>query len=153
MELQENAFVRWTSSVAADLELDDDAEFVEKVSYVGQIVRFNDERVQIQIQQPQSCVISVPRDDGKFEPAEKPEDWGFVAPPPKAPASAPARRPKPRTRKKKEGKTKPELVADLFRDDMPKSRADAIKRVVEAGICGTDAAASTAWNSAKKLLT
>lgn len=135
-------FVRWTNS-------DVNGEF----SHVGQVHQMTDEMITLKTEHG---LIHLPKNDGKFIPTNKPIGWELPETKTKDKAKvqrtttkkASSKAPK---EKKERGPSKVDIIVEMFKDNMPASRKEAIAKIVEAGIT-TPAGASTFWNTAKKKL-
>lgn len=144
MTFKSGEFISWKST-------DGD----EQVAHVGQVLSHKNGTIEMTFGMNGSS-ISIPEDDGTFTKARKPKAWV---------ADAVKRERKPRSdrglgslatktvkrvKRTPGGKTKVELIIELFRETgAPESRKDAIARIVEAGIT-TQAGASTFWAKIKR---
>ena len=139
-EVSKGDFIRWTF----EDEEGESAHFngqVTKAKADGEVTRIT--------MRFDGGTVEFDSDDGKIEHIKKPKNWKKEekesAPEKKVNAQGSG---KPSAPKKKEPKGKLLEVINLLKNNVPNSRKDAIKRIVDAGIMG-EAGASTYWNNAK----
>lgn len=133
-------FIRWSF----------EDEYGTKCSYDGQV-----SKIVTMKREPHTVLISLRTRIGTVTFEEGDGDIRIIKPikgweeesvrptPPKASKPTPIKKPEPKGRVLE--------VVNFLKDDVPKSRKEAIKRIVDSGMMST-AGASTYWNKAKHYL-